>query len=652
MAKKRSATIKQKSGTPTKRKFRDGTSDLFSEARLKDFAGIALILCITLIAYYPSLRGAFLLDDIDHLTAPAMQSLQGLWRVWFDLPATQQYYPLPLSAFWIEYKLWGDSVLGYHLINILLHGMSAGLVVLIVRRLRLPGAWLAGFIFALHPVAVEAVAWISAQKSILSAFFYLAAGFSYLRFDEDRKKSSYYRAMGFFVCALLSMSVTATLPVALLVVLWWLHRKIEWKKHLCPLLPWLGLGILAGLYAAWVEKTVIGARGLDFSFGFLQRCLFAGRALWFYLAKLAWPSNLIFTYPSFDIDVKVWWHYLFPASILVIAAFLWWLGSQRRGLLAGWLLFVGTLFPVLGLLSVFRFSSPYVADHFQYLACLGIIVPIASALALASEKLLKSGASSSLKLSVRQRSLMTAAACGLLIMALFVLTWNQSGMYSDAETLWKTTLTGNPGSWVANANLAAALFRQERAVEAMPYAQTALKLRPDSAEANNILANIFRYKQQYDEAIVYYRKASNLRPDIASFRSSIANTLLEMRKIEESVPEFEAALRMDPSDGFLANNLAWILATCPKASVRKGTRALELALKAVQIIGNQDPTVLGTLAAACAEIGRFREAVAIEERAYALAKGAGDAENTKWHAQLLETYRGGKPYREPTLNPE
>ncbi len=586
------------------------------------------------------------------MTVLSLQSLHGLWRIWTDLTATQQYYPLLHSAFWIEHKLWGDSVLGYHLINILLHGISAGLVVLIVRRLRLPGAWLAGFIFALHPVVVEAVAWISEQKSTLSAFFYLAAGYMYLGFDRDRKKSSYLWATGLFICALLSKSVTATLPAALLVVLWWLHRKIEWKRDWYPLMPWLGLGISAGLFTAWVEKTYIGARGPDFALDFLQRCLIAGRAIWFYLAKLAWPSNLIFIYPKFAINERILWPYLFPAGILVITAFLWWLGPRWRGLLAGWLYFMGTLFPALGFLNVYPFIYSYVADHFQYLACLGIIIPIASGLALAAGKLQKSDALPVLKLSVRQRSFMTAAACGLVIMVLFVLTWNQSGMYADAETLWRTTLARNPGSWMANANLADALIRQGRMDEAMSYAQTALQLKPDSAEANGILANIFRYRQQLDQAIIYYRKASSLRPDIASFRGSLANTLLEMGKIEESVPEFEAALSIDPYDGLLANNLAWILSTCPKASVRRGERALELALRAVQIIGNQDPTVLGTLAAAFAETGKFREAVAIEERAYALAKDAGDAESAQWHAQLLNTYRAGEPYREATLNPK
>ena len=136
--------------------------------------------CATLLAYLPALRGGLLWDDNMHVTRPDLRSLHGLWRIWFDLGATQQYYPLLHSAFWLEHRIWGDAVLGYHLTNVVLHAASACLVVMIVRRLALPGAWLAGFLFALHPVCVEAVAWISEQKSTLSGVFYLAAALTYL----------------------------------------------------------------------------------------------------------------------------------------------------------------------------------------------------------------------------------------------------------------------------------------------------------------------------------------------------------------------------------------------------------------------------------------------------------------------------------------
>src|ERR1043166_9223142 len=166
---------------------------------LRNAGILALLFCATLLAYLPALHGGLVWDDNMHVTRADLRPLEGLWRIWFELGATQQYYPLLHSAFWLEHRIWADSVLAYHIANITLHAASAFLLVLIVRRLALPGAWLAGFVFALHPVCVEAVAWISEQKSTLSGVFYLAAALVYLRFDRTRRRSRYFLALALFV---------------------------------------------------------------------------------------------------------------------------------------------------------------------------------------------------------------------------------------------------------------------------------------------------------------------------------------------------------------------------------------------------------------------------------------------------------------------
>src|SRR5271170_3332479 len=246
-----------------------------------------MIFCATFAAYFPALRGGLLWDDSSHLTKPGLQSFHGLWRIWLELGATQQYYPLLHSAFWLEHRLWGNAVTGYHLTNLALHALSACLVVMIMKRLTLPGAWFAGFVFALHPVHVESVAWISEQKSTLSGVFYLAALLAYLHFyldsDQDRRKSKYLLATGLFVLALLSKTVTATLPAVLVVIFWWQRgRRIRWRRDVLPLLPWFALGAFAGIFTAWIERTVIGARGTAFMLTPAQRLLIAGHSLFFY----------------------------------------------------------------------------------------------------------------------------------------------------------------------------------------------------------------------------------------------------------------------------------------------------------------------------------------------------------------------------------
>ena len=158
--------------------------------------------------------------------------------MWTDFGATQQYYPLLHTAFWVEHQLWGNAAAGYHLVNILLHGLSAVLLLRILRRLEIPGAAFAAALFALHPVHVESVAWISEQKNTLSLVFYLAAALAYLRFDEGRRRKDYLQASGLFVLGLLTKTVVATLPAALLVVFWWKRGRIAGRRDVAPWAPW------------------------------------------------------------------------------------------------------------------------------------------------------------------------------------------------------------------------------------------------------------------------------------------------------------------------------------------------------------------------------------------------------------------------------
>ena len=196
-----------------------------------------LALLVTLVAYYPAWHGGLLWDDDAHITRVDLRSFEGLWRIWFDVGATQQYYPVTHSAFWVLYRLFGDATLGYHLVNISLHATSAFLFAVILRRLAVPGAVLAAFIFALHPVHVESVAWITELKNTLSGVFYLGAALAYLRFDADRRRQSYALALVLFALALLSKTVTATLPAALLVVFWWQRGALRWRQDVLPLAP-------------------------------------------------------------------------------------------------------------------------------------------------------------------------------------------------------------------------------------------------------------------------------------------------------------------------------------------------------------------------------------------------------------------------------
>ena len=402
---------------------------------LRSAACAAGVFAAVLAAYWPACRAGFIWDDDAHVTRAELRSAHGLWRIWFDLGATQQYYPVLHSAFWVEHGLWGDSALGYHMLNVLLHATAACLFALVLRRvLGRPGVswteWLAGALFALHPVCVESVAWVSEQKNTLSTVFCLLAALAFLRWrdqrvdapegevpprkDTSRSMVLYWIATALFVLAILTKSVTATAPAALLVVLWWREGRLNWKRDWLPLIPWLAMGAAAGLFTAWVERRYIGAQGAQFDLGWVERCLLAGRAACFYFGKLAWPARLIFIYPRWTIDAGAGWGWLYPAVALGVPAALALRGF--RGALAGVLCFLGMLFPALGFFNVYPFVFSYVADHFQYLASL----PVLALAAVGWERWRAAG-------SWRGRTAVPAAVVAVILFG--ALSWRQCGIY-------------------------------------------------------------------------------------------------------------------------------------------------------------------------------------------------------------------------------
>jgi len=511
----------------------------------------ASILAAVMAVYWPALRGGLLWDDTAHITAPALQSLHGLWRIWFSLGATQQYYPLLHSAFWIEHRLWGDAVLGYHLVNLAQHALGACLVVAIVRRLKLPGAWLAGMVFALHPVCVEAVAWISEQKSTLSAVFYLSSAYIYLGFDRTRRRSSYLWALALFILALLTKTVTATLPAALLVIFWWQRGRLDWRRDIRPLVPWIGLGAAAGLFTAWVERTLIGAQGAAYALTITQRFLLAGRAIWFYAAKLLWPANLIFSYPRWKLDPAVPWQYVYPMGVIAVVIGLCLLARRHRGPLAAMLLFAGTLFPALGFFNIYPFLFSYVADHFQYLASLALIVPLSYALVSFVTRL------------GRPADVVLPA---VLLAILATLSWRQAGTYRDTETLYRATLLRNPASWLAHNNLGVALLEKPgHLAEARTEYQAVLALKPDDAEAHNNLGNaLARMPGRLPEAIREFEIAIKLEPRLAQAHQNLGNALARNpQRIADSIAQFKIALQLKPDDPQIRNNLGVTMLESP-----------------------------------------------------------------------------------------
>ncbi len=519
---------------------------LWSTPRRRFLAGTLLLMVITTAAYAPAAGNGYVWDDDDYVYEnPTLRSARGLRRIWFDVGATPQYYPLVHTSYWVEYRLWGLDPTGYHVTNILLHAAGTVLLWRVLRRLDVSVAWVAAAVFALHPVQVESVAWITERKNVLSGALYFGAALAYLRYalprggkqqQEQRRRGSrvfFVLALVLFVLALLAKTVTCSLPAALLLVLWWKKARIRLRDAF-DLLPMFAAGLCLALLTVWMEKHSVGAQGTSWDLSFVQRILIAGRALWFYARKLVWPHPLVFAYPRWEVDAGHWWQCGFPVAAAGSVAALW-LARRRlgRGPLVGALFFCGTLFPALGFFDVLPMRYSFVADHFQYLACVGLIVP-----ALEGARRLAARFGS--------RRLAGVAMAALLLPLLGTLTWQRTYAYRDLETLWRDTLRKNPEAWIAHHNLAKILSERGEAEKAVRRYRRALRLEPEIPETHNNLGAELRQKGKLEEAAHHLAEALRIWPDYAMAHYNLGLVLQQQGKIREAIAEYRHALRVKP----------------------------------------------------------------------------------------------------------
>ncbi|MEJ1972555.1 MAG: hypothetical protein WDM96_08890 [Lacunisphaera sp.] len=288
------------------------------------------LLGLLLLAYYPAMSGGFIWDDDAHLTAnPCVVGPLGLKDIWTT--AHMRICPLVQTTFWLEYRIWGLNPLPYHLVNIVLHALSALVLWRVLRLLRVPGAWLGAALWALHPVQVESVAWITELKNTQSGLFFLLAVWCFGRSRQAETAPGpkgrfgiyYGLTLIFAVLAMASKSSTVVLPLVLGLVAWWLDRAWHWRRNLLQLTPLLLLSILTGLVTMWTQRTE-GAFDPEFALGWGGRLAVAGRVVWFYAGKLFWPHPLIFVYPRWRIEAADFVTYLPTLALAGLLIALWW----------------------------------------------------------------------------------------------------------------------------------------------------------------------------------------------------------------------------------------------------------------------------------------------------------------------------------------
>lgn len=512
-----------------------------------DLQAALVLVAVLLVAYIPAMRAGYIWDDDDYVTENVqLRSPGGLVHIWTDPQATPQYYPLVHTTYWIEYRLYGLLPAGYHVVNILLHALGAVLLWRVLARLSIPAPWLIAAVFALHPVHVESVAWITERKNVLSGVFYLASLLAYLRFafDETKPRSPYALSFAFFVAALLSKTVTATLPAVILVLLWWKRGRIL-QSDAFPLLPFFAIGIAMGMLTAWLEKSHVGASGAEWELSPATRLAIAGRVPWFYAGKLLWPAELTFIYPRWSYESLPAVQLLWPAATLLTLITLY-VARRRIGRdpLAAVLIFIGTLAPALGFIDVYPFRYSFVADHFQYLASIPIIALIVGGAAHYVGRL------TSLDNRIRG-----ALAAGLLIV-LASLTFAQSRIYRDEETLWKDTISKNPNAAIAHTNLGAYYAEHgdyARAAAVLSMAAMSIKDDPDIyGNLGGALVQLNRF-QEAEEALL---KSLELQPDNPWTLNNLGLVYLRTDRTDRAIETFERALKLHAGLVETYNNLA------------------------------------------------------------------------------------------------
>jgi Flp pilus assembly protein TadD len=643
-------------------------------------AGSLVIVLLTFAVYRPVLPGSFVMDDAwwTGNFNPLINGAMTPYNLWFRMDFT-----LAAFGWWVEHLVFGSNPAGYHIVNIALQAISALLFWRLLARLKIPGAWLAAALFAVHPVCVNSVARISELKNTLSLPFFILSFIGYLHYeaavlypaesDADSHRHGkatlwYVVSLVAFVLALLAKTTAVMLPVLLLLCVAWQRRRIT-GKDILHTLPFFVLSIAFGLMSIWFQKNqALPTTELPLPpASFPQRLAGAGDCFWFYLGKVLLPFNLSAQYPRWTIDPHTLTAFLpdILACVLFILC-LYFRRSWGRHAFFGLGCFVVMLFPSLGFFDAQFLTMWQVSDHLQYPALAAIVALVASAIAaLPNPVALRSVAAvlllgSSVLCFQRAEAFSTPEKLLTDTVAKnpsapdaynqLGVTLAEKGDYAGAMDQFRLAVKNDPGNCDAWMDLGHALALQGKFADAETQYLQALKIKPTAPQIHKLYADLLKRQGRNAEALYHLRMAVIFEPDVTTYMD-LGSLEYATGDSRQAVKHFQRALALgpDPNDAMILNNLAWILATCPDNSIRNGSEAVQYGEKACQMTGFKQPGIVGTLAAAYAEAGRFPEAVTTVETAIKLATASGNRQIAAANQQLLLLYRLGKPYHEKPI---
>jgi tetratricopeptide (TPR) repeat protein len=618
-----------------------------------------LLIGLVFLAYARVFNAGFIWDDESHLTQnPCIVGPLGLKEIWITTRAV--YYPLVLTTFWALHKIVGLTPWPYHFLNVLLHAGSAVLLWQVLRQLNARGAWLGAALWALHPVMVQSVAWVTELKNTQSCLFYLLSTLCFLKWDEAPRITRISRlqnaaneaepvsgpprrwtgnqslmlfalSLFFFILATLSKPSVVMLPVVLALCVWWRTGRIS-RRNVSALVPFALISAVASVWTIFEQKFHAGAIGAEWAQTWPERLIIAGRAIWFYLAKLAWPDPLIFIYPRWEIDSSKLTAYLPLLAALTGLLVLWLVRAKwSRAVFFAAAYYVVSLFPVLGFFDVFFFRYSFVSDHFQYLASMGPLALAGAAITTGCTRLavaasLRRGAptaSLSSNPATRRHSAVARTSLlglyGVLLLLLVFSTWRQTGVYHDLVSLYTATLVKNPGCWMAHYNLGIALNDRGKTDEAMAHYQRAIELRPSYAEAHYNLGRLLAQKGQLDDAVTHYEKALEINPADAEAQNNLGVTLFGIGRVDDAIAHYQGALKIRTDYAEASCNLA-------NALLSKGDLDGAIAgYSACLALSPNQADVQYDLASALLRKGRTDEAIARYKKVLELRPDSADA---------------------------
>ena len=638
-----------------------------------DWLWAPVLIALVFAAYSRVFDASFIWDDESHLTQnPCIVGPLGLKEIWTTMRAV--YYPLVLTSFWALHKIVGLTPWPYHLLNVLLHAGSAVLLWRVLQQLNIRGAWLGATLWALHPVMVQSVAWVTELKNTQSCFFYLLSILCFLKWQEQPRITRITRmadirkqggalskapqrrlrncrwlvssarqwrfalSLLLFVLATVSKPSVVMLPVVLALCVWWRRGRIQWRD-VAALTPFALVSALVSVWTILEQKFHAGAIGAEWAQTWPERLIIAGRAIWFYLGKLIWPQPLIFIYPRWEINSSRLTAYLPLLGALAGLLALWLIRAKwSRPVFFAAAYYVVSLFPVLGFFSVFFFRYSFVSDHFQYLASMGPLALAGAAITEGCSRLAVTRRPSALVMAGRhsavattlhaftlvwKSSLLPVIFCGLFLLGLAVLTWQQTAVYHDLISLYTRTLAKNPGCWMAHYNLGIVLRDRGETDQAISHYRQAIALSPSYAEAHYNLGRLLSEKGEVNDAIAHYEAALAINPADAETHNNLGVTLFQSGRVDDAIAHYQKALAIRPDYAEASCNLATAL-------LSKGDidGAIARYIACVAVLPNQADAQYN-LASALLREGRMDEAIVHYQKTLELVP-----ENADAHANL------------------